>query len=352
MIFFKKRFEYLLLSDVLGLTGSTVPSYISEKFERDYLALKIHGLASLKDAEVGDLSFLSNPKYVKFAEKTKASFCFVKQNHVERFEGSEVIPIINSDPYLAFALVLRKLYGSDEEILESSNSFIAQNSTIHNSAKIGKNVRIGANVFVAEGSVIGDEVTIMPNSFIGKNVTIGEKTIIHDNVSLMFCSVGASCIIRSGARIGTSGFGFVPNLKTGEHIYIPQVAGVVIGKNVDIGANTTIDRGCVENTVIGDNTKIDNLVQVGHGVRIGKSTFIAGQTGIAGSAEIGDFVFIGAQVGIAGHIKIADFTQIVGKSGVMEDITEVNTKIAGMPSMPKRKWERLNIIMKKLAFKS
>jgi UDP-3-O-[3-hydroxymyristoyl] glucosamine N-acyltransferase len=167
----------------------------------------------------------------------------------------------------------------------------------------------------------------------------------------MFAKIGENCIIRSGVRIGTSGFGFAPNLKTGKHTYIPQISGVKIGNFVDIGANTAIDRGCLEDTEIMDNAKVDNLVQVAHGVKIGMATFIAGQTGIAGSGEIGNFCFLGAQVGVAGHIHIADFTQVAGKSGVAKTVKEKGQVIAGFPAIPKIQWDRMQIKLKNLIFK-
>jgi UDP-3-O-[3-hydroxymyristoyl] glucosamine N-acyltransferase len=245
-------------------------------------------------------------------------------------------------------------YGESEiEFLTKGvyDQYIDATANLGKGVTLGKNVKIFSNVVISSNTIIGNNVIILPNTFIGANVKIGDNTIIHDGCSLMFCDIGNNCVIRSGARIGTSGFGFAPNLKTGKHLYIHQIAKVILGNELDIGANTVLDRGCLEDTIVGDNTKIDNLVQIAHGVSIGKSVFIAGQTGIAGSTNVGNFVFMGAQVGVTGHIHIGDYTQIVGKSGIMHSIEENGTVVAGYPAMSKNNWQRINIKLKQLITK-
>lgn len=343
MFFFSKKLDFLTLLNVLEITGSRLQSGLSSN------DMIVRDVASLSSAKTDDISFYSNPKYAKFLGSTAASFCFIKDESVSKLNPKSV-PILSDNPQSDFNKVLVKFYGT-EELQTKKEGFIAETSNVHETAKIGKNVRILENVVVSDGAIIDDNVTIMPNSFIGNNVKIGQGTIIHDCCSIMFSHIGENCVIRSGARIGTSGFGFLPDTKTGNHQYIPQISGVIIGNNVDIGANSAVDRGCLEDTVISDNVKIDNLVQIGHGVKIGRSTFVSGQSGISGSAEIGKFVFMGGQVGVAGHIKVADFCQIAGQSGIMKEIKEPGSVMAGTPAILKKYWQRSQMAFQKLVYK-
>lgn len=343
MFFFEKKVESISLEELAQLTGGSLPSEVSSE------NFVIHEVASLANAKPGDLTFYSNPSYLSLLSSTKASFCLIKKENF-RLLNPGVTPIFHSLPQEAFARVLAHFYGK-EEIAPSNKSFISPSATIKEGAKIGKNVQIYENAVVSEDAEICDNVIIHPGVYIGKKVKIDENTIIHDNISLMFCRIGKNTIIRSGSRIGTSGFGFTPNTKTGVHTYIPQIAGVLIGDNVDIGANVTIDRGCIEPTIIEDNVKIDNLVQIGHGVKIGASTFIAGQCGIAGSAEIGKMVFMGGQSGVAGHIKVPDFTRCFARTGFHFSLKEKGLTVAGAPVLSYRKWLRLQALLNKMTDK-
>lgn len=347
MFYFPKKIEFLTIERILELTDSS----LIEKNE-EILKTKIFDVKSLKTSQKANLSFYTNPKYINFLKDVNATACFIKEEKAGRLKNG-VIPIINKDPHRAFVVILNEFYGQSE--LEASLKFttekIAKTAKIGQNSKIGQNPQIFDNVVISDDAEIGDNVIIMPNTFIGAQVKIGNNCIIHDNCSLMFTKLGNNCIIRSGARIGTSGFGFVPNFKTGEHCYIPQVSGVVMGNNVDIGANSIIDRGCLENTEVGDNAKLDNLVQIGHGAKIGSSAFIAAQAGLAGSSEIGKFVFMGPQSGVAGHLKVADFTTIIPQSGIAQDVKTPHTILAGTPAIPKAIWERLNVKIQRLLMK-
>jgi UDP-3-O-[3-hydroxymyristoyl] glucosamine N-acyltransferase len=347
--FFKKKIEFLTVSQVLKLTNAK----LEEKVDADALQdIKIFDIKPVSTAKSSDITFFTNPKYTSALKVTEARACLVKAEHLS-FLNSNTIPIITADPHFAFALILQEFYGNSEIQMqeESKEAFISTTAKIAATAKIGKNVKIFDNVVISENVEIDDNSIIMPNSFIGSGVKIGKNNTIHDCTSIMFATIGNNCIIRSGVRIGTSGFGFVPNFKTGEHFYIPQISGVIIGDKVDIGANTVIDRGCLEDTIIEDNVKLDNLVHIGHGVHVKSSCFIAAGAGIAGSAEIGKFVFVGGQVGIAPHTKIADFTQITPQSGVINDVEMPKTVISGSPALPKLKWQKMQIKMQQLVSK-
>lgn len=345
--FFRKKIEYLTVSRILTLTGSSL-----QKNDSETLEMKIFDVKSLAVAENSHITFFANTKYTNFLENTKAGFCLIKKDQTSLL-NPDCVAIINDDPYYAFAILMNEFYGSSEiEGYENGmEEFFATSAQISESAKIGKNVRIFENVVISNNAEIGDNTTILPNAFIGNGVKIGKNVIIHDNASIMFAEIGDNSIIRSGARIGNSGFGFAPNLKNGKHLYIPQISSVIIGKNVDIGANSCIDRGCLENTIIEDNVKIDNLVQIGHGTHVKSSCFIAGATAIAGSVEIGKFVFMGGQVGIVPHVKIADFVQIVPQSGITSDVKIPGSIIAGTPAVPKMVWHKMQIKMQQLLSK-
>jgi UDP-3-O-[3-hydroxymyristoyl] glucosamine N-acyltransferase len=343
MIHFPKKQEHFTIKEILSLINCTLKNESEE-----ILSTKIYNIATLGKAQSGDVSFYSNPSYIHQLKETKASACFIKEASLEKLPQN-TIALISADPYLAFSNFLRALYGEDELMFYKQQG-IHSSAHIHPSAVVGNNVRIFPNVVISEDAKLEDGVTILPNTFIGSKVKIGKNSIIHDNCSIMFADIGEGCIIRSGVRIGASGFGFAPNLKTGKHAYIPQICGVKIGNFVDVGANTTIDRGALEETEIGDNVKLDNLIQIGHGVKIGRSTFVAAQTGIAGSADVGNFCFIGPQAGIVGHIKVADFTQVVAGSGVMKAVPIAGQVLAGWPAVLKGKWDRMQVKLQQSIF--
>ena len=266
--------------------------------------------------------------YLHQLSVTKAAACFVKEKLIYKLPKN-VVPVIVQDPYLAITQIIHKYIGTGEVLptsfIESTNPQICKTARISSCAKIGKGV------------------IIMPNVYIGANVEIHDGVVIHSHASLEHCTIGEKSVIRSGARIGCAGFGFVPNLINGEHVSVPQISCVIIGANVDIGANSCIDRGFLMNTKIGNNTKIDNLVHIGHGVDIGASCFIAGCVGIAGSAKIGNFCMIGGHSAISGHITIADYTQITGMSGVAKSVEKPHTIISGIPAVETSLWKKMHI---------
>lgn len=341
MSFFQKKIDFISLKQVADLTSSIV--------DPSYFETQIKDIKSISTAENGDITFYYKAKYEKFLSTTKATACIVSERDVSKLPKN-IIPVISKEPYLAFTSLLKELYGLSE--FEKYPRQIATSAQIAASAQIGKNVSINENVVISENVTIEEGAVIMANTFIGAGVKIGTNTVISDNCSIMFTHIGADCIIRSGARIGTCGFGFIPDLKAGKHLQIPQIAGVIIGNSVDIGANTTIDRGALENTVIEDNVKIDNLVQIAHGVKIGASSFLVSQSGVAGSTVVGKGCVIGAQSGVTDNIEIANFTRCIARSGIANDIKISGQELAGAPAIPKKIWFKMQIKLKKLISKN
>jgi len=297
-------------------------------------AIEVNSLAKIEEGKKGDLSFLSNMKYEEFIYSTGSSVCIVNNS----FNPSKVLPstltlIKVEDAYACFAKLLEvyDTMNKPEPKIETP-SFISEN------AKIGSDIFIGAFSYIADGAIINDKCVIYNNVNIGTNVTIGAGTIIYPNVTIYRdCVVGENCVIHSGAVIGSDGFGFAPNEK-GEFQKIPQIGNVILMDNVDVGANTTIDRATMGSTVIGKGTKLDNLVQIGHNVEIGKNTAMAAQVGIAGSCKIGDNVLIGGQVGLAGHLSIGNRVRIAAQSGVPSDVKDDST-VMGSPSFDSKDYK-------------
>ena len=313
------------------ITLEEISSAVNGNIGVRFTSVVIDDVSSIKSSTSSSITFFNGAFcYLEDLAFTKAAACFVKEKCVGKLPQN-VIPVIVQDPYLAIAQMLHKCIGTGEAIptsfLESTSSGISKHSVISSCAKIGENV------------------TIMPNVYIGANVNIQDGVVIHSNASLEHCTVGKNSVIRSGVRIGTAGFGFVPNFIHGNHIPVPQISRVIIGENVDIGANSCVDRGFLTDTKIGNNTKIDNLVHIAHGVEIGQSCFIAGCVGIAGSTKIGNFCMIGGHSAISGHITIADYTQITGMSGVAKSIEKPRTTVSGIPAVETSLWKKMHIYL-------
>ncbi len=282
-------------------------------------AVLVHNIATLSAAKNGDISFFSNKKYVSDLRNTRASVCICSKEFVETAPEGCIL-IVNDNPYYAYAEVTHMFFDS-----AIPKHFIADSSKVNASVKI-KDATVGEFSIIAEGAEIGSNVTIGNNVSIGEGVVIGEGTVIKDNVTITHAIIGKNCLIYTGSRIGQDGFGFAPSANGIKKVL--QLGRVIIEDNVEVGANTTIDRGAIEDTLIGAGTKIDNLVQIGHNVHVGKNCFIVAQAAIAGSCEIGDHVMIGGQVGIAGHLKVGNNVMIAGQSGVISDI-EAKSVVGG-----------------------
>lgn len=302
----------------------------------------IHGVSKIEDGKPGTLAFLANPKYTKYIYSTQASVVLVNNSFVAESPIAATL-IKVADAYRAIAQLL-EMY----EQLQPQKTGIEQPSFIHPTAKIGEFAYIGAFAYVGENSILGNNVKIYPQAYIGDNVTIGDNTIIYAGVKIYKqCKVGADCIIHAGAVIGSDGFGFAPD-ENNVYKKIPQIGNVVIEDNVEIGANTTIDRATMGSTTIKKGAKLDNLVQLGHNVEVGENTVIVAQTGIAGSTKIGNAVTIGGQVGIAGHLSIADGVKIGAQAGLGSTITEEGALLMGSPAFDLRTFQRAHVVFKKL----
>lgn len=288
----------------------------------------VNGLSKIEDGQVGTLSFLANPKYEDYIYSTKASIVIVNNTFIPTRELAEGCTLIKvEEAYSCFAKLL-EMYdqATKKEAKIEPQSFVSP------SAKIGKNVYIGAFAYISDDAEIGDNVHIYPNTFVGDNVKIGSGTKLFANVSVYRdCLIGANCTIHSGVVIGADGFGFVPNSEN-NYQKVPQIGNVILEDHVEIGANTCIDRATLGSTIIRKGVKLDNLVQIGHNVIVGDNTVMAAQVGVAGSTKLGKNMMVGGQVGIVGHISLADGTMIGAQAGVPKTITKEGTILLGSPA--------------------
>ncbi len=298
----------------------------------------ISSFSNIESSKKGDATFLSDIKYKKHLQSNKASLIIVP-----KIEISTTSTIIKTDnPAQKFAKIINK-FSPKKQYYDK----IASSAIIHSKSKIGSKVLIGDNVIIMENVSIEDHCTIHPNTIIYPNCHIGKDTEIGPNVTIYDSSeIGDHCTIHAGAIIGADGFGFIPNKNNG-FTKMPQIGQVIIKNFVEIGANTTIDRGSLDNTIIQDGVKLDNLIQVGHNVTIGSNTVIAAQTGIAGSTKIGKNCMIGGQVAIADHLQIGKNVKIAGKSGVIKNIPDGKT-IQGPLAFDIKDFQKAYICFKKL----
>lgn len=301
----------------------------------------IHKPAKIENAQEGSISFISNPKYDQFLYTTKASVIIVSDDF--KINGQVTSTLIRvKDPYIAFSKILEEF---SQDITTKAG---IESDNIASTAQIGTNVYIGKGVCIEDYVKIGNNVKIFANTYIGSNVQVGDNTVIYSGVNIYYDGViGNDCTIHSGVVIGGDGFGFAPQ-KDGSYKKILQIGNVIIKDDVEIGANTTIDRATLGSTIIGKGVKLDNQIQVAHNVEIGNHTVIAAQTGISGSAKIGKNCAIGGQVGIVGHITIADGTRIGAQSGVSKSITEPNKMWLGSPIMEHKEAMKTIVVQKKL----
>jgi UDP-3-O-[3-hydroxymyristoyl] glucosamine N-acyltransferase len=297
----------------------------------------------IDDAAPGSLSFIDNRRYAKHLPETSAAAVICNQQLAEKMP-EDCVPLIHPQPYKAYAKALSLIYptaGRPEPITGeqgvSGKAFVGKNVLLENDVIIEAGAVIGAN------AAIGKEARILANAVIGPNVQIGRNCVIGPGASITHAYLGNDVIVHAGVRIGQDGFGFA--MGPGGHDKVPQIGRVIIQDKVEIGANSTIDRGSNRDTVIGEGTKIDNLVQIGHNVVIGRHCVIVGLAGVAGSATLGDYVVIAGQAGIVGHITVHDGAQVGGGAGVHVDV-KPGEKVIGYPSMPVRDWMKMNMKLK------
>jgi len=305
-------------------------------------SITIKGIGSIENAKNGDITFLSNKKYIDYLGTTDASVIIVdKSIEIPKKCKSTIIKVKNA--YKSFALLLSQI---DKNKVENKKG-IENPSFINSTSKIKNNCYIGAFTYIDQNVILDENVKIFPNCFIGKDTKIGSNTIIYPGVKIYPNSViGNNCVIHSNSVIGADGFGFAPQ-ENGEFITVPQLGNVIIEDNVSIGSNTVIDKATMESTIIHSGVKLDNLIQIGHNVEIGKNTVIAAQSGISGSTKVGENSMFGGQVGVVGHLKLGDFAKYAAQAGVSKK-TKNNETVIGSPAMPKDQFIKSYIIFKKL----
>lgn len=304
--------------------------------------LLIEDVAPLATAGRGQISFLDNRKYVAAMECSSAAACILHPELVARApQGMQLL--LSKSPYKAYALVAQAFYPEP-----SFKAGVAQSAVVDGSVVFGAGCRIEAGAVIGAGVEIGRNCRIGPNAVIGDHVTIGDDSVVGPNASLSHCHIGSRVVIFPGARIGQPGFGFA--IDPAGHIKVPQLGRVIIEDDVEIGANTTVDRGSGSDTFVGAGTMIDNLVHIGHNVRIGKGCVIAGLVGISGSSELGDMVIMGGQGGVAGHLKIGSGAQIAAQTGVLRDVAP-GERLMGTPAKPLRQFFREVATLEKISRK-
>lgn len=332
---FHKISGFYKISEIARLIGCSLEQ---QEVGRDEI---IHGIKTLSEATAGYLSFLSNKKYLQELKNTKASACIVPENIAPGAVPGRVTLLKTKNPYFAYSRLVDIFYSSSKKYTSS----IHPSAVIAPTAQIGKNCYIGPKVVIEDGAVIGDSSIIEAGAFIDHGVVIGQRAKIYAGVSISYSIIGDDVVILAGARIGQDGFGFAT--EAGVHYKIYHTGRVIIGDNVEIGANTTIDRGSMNDTIIEDLCRLDNLVQIGHNVKVGRGSIIVAQAGIAGSSKIGKYCALGGQVGISGHVNIGNMVQVAGQGGVMQDV-EDGTILGGSPAVPFKDWLRQAVILKKL----
>ena len=309
--------------------------------EGDPLVL-VNQLAKIEDAQTGSLSFLANPKYEQYLYSTAASVVIINNDQVLT-EPSKATVIRVENAYSAFSVLLEKY-----NTIKLNKTGIEQPSFVHPSAHIGENVYIGAFAYIGPNVKIGNNCKIYPHTYIADDVVIGNDVTFFAGVKVYFdCIIGNNVIIHSGTIIGSDGFGFAP-AGDGTYHKISQIGNVILEDDVEIGANTTIDRATMGSTIIRKGVKLDNLIQVAHNVEIGANTVVAAQTGISGSTKVGENCIIGGQAGIVGHITIAKGSQIQAQSGVSRPIADEGKKWMGSPAAPYTNHMRSQIVISRL----
>lgn len=305
-------------------------------------AVEVKDLATLFGAKEGEVCFFFDKKKKEAAAEIKATACVTTED-LAPFVPEGVIKLIAANPHLGF---LKLNYAMYEELLPAPA--ISKTAAIAPTAQIGKGCYIGDFVVIEDGVKIGDNCVIEANVVIGKNCEIGNKCRIGVGTNIMHCLMGNECYIYGGVRIGWDGFGFM--MLQGQHKRVPQLGRVIIGNDVEIGANSCVDRGALDDTVIGDGCRIDNLVMVAHNVKLGRGCILVSQTGIAGSCTFGDYCVCGGQTGFADHLNIGSGAQIGAQSGIMRDI-EPGAVMMGYPAVPIKDFMRQTAYVQKLAKK-
>ncbi len=324
----------------MEITPSLIASFVNGKVEGDENIL-ITGFAKIEEAKPGQITFIANPKYSHFLYNTEASAVLIRDDfELEKPVSPTLIRV--PDPYVALADLLNAFEQS-----KAQPEGIEQPCFIADGVIIPEGCYVGAFSYIGKGARIGKNVKIYPQVYIGEGVEIGEDSVIRAGVKIYEkCEIGRRCVIHSGAVIGADGFGFAPR-PDGTYEKIPQIGNVILEDDVEIGANTTIDRATFGHTRIGQGTKLDNLIQIAHNVEVGKGNVFASQSGIAGSTKIGNYNRVGGQVGFSGHIKVGDFNEIGAQSGIPNNVGD-HKRIIGYPAIDARQFAKNLVYIKNL----
>ena len=301
-------------------------------------------LSKIEEADKDSFCFLANPKYYPYAQTATAGILLCDEKLT--YNTSNISAVLRvAEPYAAFQKLM-DLYATMNSGQKSTG--IDEYTRIGKNSKYGEGLYLGAFSYIGENVTIGNHVKIYPNCYLGDNAVVGDNTVFYANVSVYNdCKIGTECIIHSGAVIGSDGFGFAPQ-PDGTYKKIPQTGNVVIGNQVEIGANTTIDRAVIGSTYIRNGVKLDNLIQIAHNVDLGENTAIAAQAGISGSTKTGKNVMIGGQAGLTGHLNIADGVKIQAQAAVIRDVKEPGKGLSGVPAIDAREHYRILASMAKL----
>lgn len=312
------------LSQLAALTGAE----LADAAAGDKL---VHDVAPLQDAGTEHVGFLDNKKYTDIFRKSGAGACFVRPEMAVQAPAGMVC-LLTKNPYMAYAMAAQAFYPR-----ATVEAFVAPSAVVDQTAKLGEGCHIGHGAVIGARVEIGARCRIGARAVIEDGVTIGDDCDIGANVYLTHAVVGHKVVIYPGAVIGRPGFGFA--MDPSGFVSVPQLGRVLIGDRVEIGANATIDRGAAPDTVIGEGTRIDNLVQIGHNVQLGRNCVIVAQTGISGSTRLGDFVMTGGQAGLAGHLTVGTGAKIAAQSGIMRDVMP-GAELMGSPAVPIKQYMR------------
>lgn len=324
--------------EVASISGGALPDGVEP-------TRKLDGVAALETAGPADLAYMDNPKYTEALAATKAGLCLVSPRFADRVPAGTVA-LVSPAPYHVFAKVMARCFPSalkPESVFASQG--VAPGAIVHATAVLEAGVTVDPGAVIGPGAEIGAGTVIASHAVIGPQVRIGRNCSIGAGSTIQASLIGNRVIVHPGARIGQDGFGFAMSPKG--HMKVPQIGRVIIQDDVEIGANSTIDRGASRDTVIGEGTKIDNLVQIGHNCVIGRHCVICAQTGLAGSSTLEDFVVLGGQVGLAGHLTIGVGAQIAAQSGVAGDVPR-GARYGGYPAQPALGWARETALLKTL----